>query len=137
MQPKTRRLEVFPASHHGWTVEGGRDGTMGENVMMCVCLGWEEEGMPSAGTLISLQRLRGDVHRCYFWFLYILCSGLLYKEPLPPPSRSFLFILPPPTSLFFPCFLSQRLAPSLYWEDGVPPPPRAEAFRSSPIKKIQ
>lgn len=34
--------------------------------------------------------LQKDIPRCYFWFLYILCSEPLYKE-LPPLFLSYLF----------------------------------------------
>lgn len=39
-----------------------------------------------------------DTASCYFWFLYILCSELLYKE-LPPPFLCFFFSLHPTSSL--------------------------------------
>lgn len=38
-----------------------------------------------------------DTASCYFWFLYILCSELLYKE-LPPPFLCFFFFSLYPTS---------------------------------------
>lgn len=57
----------------------------------------------SPGSSIDLHHCR-DIPHGYFWFLYILCSVLLYKE-LPPPLRLFFFFF----ALFF---LTSFLQPS-------------------------
>lgn len=80
----------------------------------CVCA-CAKAFLSAFGEAYLFNTLQRDIPRCYFWFLYILCSELLYKE-LPPLFLIYLFIylffsalFLRPTSLLLVLSLSGRI----------------------------
>ena len=59
-------------------------------LLLSVCT---EAFRPALGEAQLFNTLQRDIPRCYFWFLYILCSKLLYKE-LPPLFLLFIYLFP-------------------------------------------
>lgn len=74
-------------------------------LLLSVCT---EAFLPALGEAQLFNTLQRDIPRCYYWFLYILCSKLLYKE-LPPLFLLFIYFLSRPTSLLLVLSLSGRI----------------------------